>query len=320
MGKAATDFGLQMAQNAGNGIMGMIMGGYNDSRQRNQQQHLQDMQIAGQKEMAQYNYRQQMKMWEETNYSAQMAQLKKAGLNPGLIYGMGGGGGTTTGSGGGAGPSGAQAPSGGGEMQAMMGMGIQSQLLQAQKENIEAQTEKTKAETANVPLTGEQTKASTGLTQVNTAIAKIEQEVKGRSIEAAIRTIDAAGEKMIQEAEAGRYKNQISEGSWQTQVTQIKTDLITSLLNNEQIKAQTNLTEQQTQAIATKIVQDWNELNIKQQNATTQQRQQNLNEWIHNVQESTKLTADVIQGIIGGVLRKGTKITNNKQTNTEINY
>jgi hypothetical protein len=42
-----------------------------------------------------------MDMWNKTNYGAQVAQMEKAGLNPALMYGMGGGGGTTAGSQGG---------------------------------------------------------------------------------------------------------------------------------------------------------------------------------------------------------------------------
>jgi hypothetical protein len=46
--------------------------------------------------MALFNYEQQMKMWEATNYAAQRKQMEKAGLNVGLMYGKGGGGGATT--------------------------------------------------------------------------------------------------------------------------------------------------------------------------------------------------------------------------------
>ena len=40
--------------------------------------------------------RMQMQMWEDTNYAAQVEQLKKAGLSIGLMYGKGGAGGATT--------------------------------------------------------------------------------------------------------------------------------------------------------------------------------------------------------------------------------
>ena len=43
----------------------------------------------------------QMDMWNKTNYGAQLEHMKDAGLNPALMYGMGGGGGATTGSQGG---------------------------------------------------------------------------------------------------------------------------------------------------------------------------------------------------------------------------
>lgn len=145
MGKALTDFGLQVAQSGIGAGMGLLLGGINDRRQLQQQQDLQNLQIKGSKELTDYQYQKQLEMWKATNFSAQKEQLKMAGLNPGLIYGMGGAGGTTTGSGG-AGVSGANAPVGGREVQDAMGMGMQLQLLKAQKDNIEADTANKKAQ------------------------------------------------------------------------------------------------------------------------------------------------------------------------------
>ena len=81
-----------------------------------------------------------MKMWEDTNYSAQLAQMKKAGLNVGLMYGMGGGGGTTASIQAGN-VSGGNSASGSGEIGMGIQMGMQMALLKAQKENIEADTQ-----------------------------------------------------------------------------------------------------------------------------------------------------------------------------------
>lgn len=151
------DLGMSIANQATGGLLGMVFGGLNDQRQLRQQQALQDMQLAGNKQMMDYSMKKQLEMWEATNYSAQRKQLEKAGLNPGLLYGMSGGGGVTTGSPGGS-VQGGNAPVGGGEI---MGMALQSALVQAQIENVKAQTEKTKAETGNVPLTGKNIEAST---------------------------------------------------------------------------------------------------------------------------------------------------------------
>lgn len=139
--------GIKAADSVVDAGLGMIMGGINDRRQLKQQEKLMRQQIAGQKEMSDYNYSKQLQMWHDTGYGAQKEQLKAAGLNPGLMYGMGGGGGQTTGSGGGQ-VTGGNAPSGGGEMTTTMGMGIQRELLQAQKDLLVSQTEKNKADAA----------------------------------------------------------------------------------------------------------------------------------------------------------------------------
>ena len=63
-----------------------------------QQLKLNNMSQIFNKDMYNYQMNKQFEMWENTNYSAQVEQLKKAGLNPALLYGKGGGMGATTGS------------------------------------------------------------------------------------------------------------------------------------------------------------------------------------------------------------------------------
>lgn len=139
--------GMQAASNAVGGIMGLALGSINDKRQLKQQGKLQKQQIAGNKEMIDYQMAKELQMWQNTNYGPQMEQLKKAGLNPGLIYGMSGGGGATTGNAT-ASVQGTSAPQGGREIQDMVGMGMQMQLLQAQKEVLQTQAEKNRADAA----------------------------------------------------------------------------------------------------------------------------------------------------------------------------
>lgn len=86
------------------------------------------------KEMAVFNREQQMKFWEDTNYPAQVEQMKKAGLNIGLMYEGGGQTGQTTG-------ANAETPLGNNEGKQMA---IQASLAlatqKAQIENLEANT------------------------------------------------------------------------------------------------------------------------------------------------------------------------------------
>lgn len=141
--------GLQAAGQVFGAGMGMMMGKWNDERQEEQQRRLQAMQIQGQKEMMDYGYGKQLQMWKDTSYGPQMELMRKAGVNPALIYGMSGGGGQTTGNASGS-VSGATAQQNPGEVQAMTAMGLQMGQMAAQTELLKAQAEKTKTETENI--------------------------------------------------------------------------------------------------------------------------------------------------------------------------
>lgn len=140
---------MQTAANAGQsaigGILGFALGGLENKRQRKQQRKLNDIQFEAHRKFTEYDNAQQMKMWEATNYKAQMEQLRKAGLNPALIYEGSGAGGTTQASSGG--EAAVQASRGSETIQGM-GMGLQMGMMKAQLDLMRAQTEKTKAEAA----------------------------------------------------------------------------------------------------------------------------------------------------------------------------
>ena len=114
--------------------------------------------------MIDYSKNADYNMWLKTNYPAQKEQIKAAGLNPALLYGMSGGGGATIG-GGAPSVTGSGAANPNSAAAATTGMGIMNQaqlaLLDAQKKNIDANTAKTVAETPNVEKTGKNIEAST---------------------------------------------------------------------------------------------------------------------------------------------------------------
>lgn len=147
------------------------------------------------KELMELSREQQMKTWNETNYKEQKSQMVKAGLNPGLMYGMSGGGGATTGGGGGG--AGAQAqvetPDVAGATQAGMAM----QLGMAQKKQIEEQTKLTEAQRQNTEADTAKKTAETPGIQESTRGAKILNDFN-ESV-AGINWSKASAERDIQE-------------------------------------------------------------------------------------------------------------------------
>lgn len=255
----------QEAANAGQQIlnsgMGLLLEGHNDRRQLRQQGKLQALEIQGQQQMTDYNMAKQLQMWKDTNYKAQMNELKQAGLNPGLIYGMSGGGGVTTGQATGN-VTGGKAPEGGNEVVNMLGMGIQRELLEAQKANIEANTENIKADTANKPLTGKNIEASTGnllqgienaksqqaLTEVQTAIANIEEHIAGTTQNHIVAQIYSATKIL-------RNDQTISDTTVNDKIKEIKAQAIGALLENSLTRAKTAVDQKQLQVMHNQIIQ-----------------------------------------------------------------
>lgn len=145
-----------LGQQVGSGIIGTgmgmldeaIMGNSRRKKQVEQQKKLTDINVQAQEGLMDKAQQQQLEMWDATNYSAQMEQLSKAGLNPALIY-AGGGGQGTTGSIGGGGIGTGDASSEAEQKQAdtqQRGMALQMAKLGAEIKAIEASANKDQAD------------------------------------------------------------------------------------------------------------------------------------------------------------------------------
>lgn len=248
--------GQEAASSAVGGIMGLALGGLQNQQEYNQQERYQRLQLEGQKEMALFNYQQQMKLWEDTGYKAQVEQLKRAGLNPGLLYGKGGAGGSTQAAQG-AGPGMGSASKGEGLGMALM-MGQQTaqmELLKAQKENIEADTAKKQAETTN-------TETNTEVEKIIKGIRELEQDFMGESYKARLYLIKNEADKALQQLNILKNEAIISENTWSIEIDKVQIELLTMQLNNDLQQANIKKTEEETKAIATKILQGWKELQL----------------------------------------------------------
>jgi len=111
-------------------------------RQQRQQRKLMGYQYENQRKLNQQGHDLQMDMWNKTNASAQVQHYKDAGLNPALMYGTSGATGTTGSQGGGS-------ATGGGAPQAPK-MDIQSMLMEAQINDLNASAKKKEKEAEKI--------------------------------------------------------------------------------------------------------------------------------------------------------------------------
>lgn len=273
--------GAQAAGQAVGAGMGLLLQGANNRQQIKQQQKLTDMQIAAQKQMGIFNREQQMQLWNDTNYSAQKEQMKKAGLSPGLMYGTSGGGATTAS----ATPGNVSGPQAG-KNQESLGMGLQmgqAAMMAAQIDLLKAQADKTRAEIPNVPLTGENIKASTGNIEADTEIKKITASIESSREEIIQKTQNAAVAMALTELRSAtatmhnlETQQKINSATAQIQIKTIQANLAGILAENALKNSETKLNQSRITEIAESIKQKWSQIDI---NATDVQIKQKLQEF-----------------------------------------
>lgn len=238
--------------------MGLLLEGHNDRRQLRQQQALLEQQYKIDNRMADQNFARQLQFWNATNYSAQVEQLKKAGLNPAILYSKGGPGGVTgqqaahVGS--------ASAPAGGMEIMQMM-------MNKANIDLIKAQTEKTKAETQNVPLTGQQIQATTSsllqgiesekskqaLTNVQTEIANLDKAFQEETFKNRASIINLSLSKLIEEVNIIENDRQISDATKADKIKLIAEEVKNLVQDRLHKQAQTAKTWKESSQIDSQI-------------------------------------------------------------------
>lgn len=271
MGDEWKQIGMQAAGGAVGTAMGMILGNHNDRRQRMQQDKLWQMEMKNRKEMSEFEMEQQYEMWLRTNYAAQKEQMKKAGLNPALLYGMGGGAGGQLGAAGGN-VSGASAASTTNEGMAMMGMGMsaaqnaalnaaQIDLMKAQAEKLRgADTKKTEAETASL---------TQGITNAKTIDELNKVELKMKDVDAReqqmtqgdrVDSINKNLKILIENLRKIELDNEWTQATLEDRINIITAQKIQNELEIGAKAAGIKLTEEQIKAVSTGVAQKWKEL------------------------------------------------------------
>lgn len=317
------DLGMQAGSQAVSGglgaIMGLMMEKHNDNRQYEQQMRLQNLGIAGQKELMSEQMKNQLSMWEATNYKAQMEQMTKAGLNPGLMYGMGGGGGQTIG-GGMPSTSGGHAEQNPGEVAQFSGMGLQLgmqaaqlELIKAQArnldadtknkggvipENIQSGTELNKAQAASLIQGIENQKVQAELTKSLTTLNQLDAIPKAATLEEQITKYRAETSTAVQNARIAMNEADISDETIKDKIKIIKQEAIGKALDNTIKRWDIKIKPEQLNAIKESI----NNMNSLRQLKWNEQERQALHQQIKDSGIEDGQVEGILDNIINGII------------------
>ena len=306
------------ANTAVGGALGIGTAAINSSIQNNQQANLMQMQDRYNEIQTQRNIQAQLDLWDKTNYSAQVEQMKKAGINPALLYGKGGAGGATTA----ANTVNNTAPSASRpmEIQQMIGIALQNQMQQAQIKNIEADTKGKEISNANEGEGGinQQLKfanidnliANTNNTEAKTKLTEaqiIGQEITNAKDNA---TLEASINKAYTEMELAI--NMLTESDIRTG----------AMVENKEAFMENYKQQLAAQAILNKLNQSQTTVNNSQttvnnsQATVNNQQVKNLQESINLIKSQTKLNEQQIQNLLQTIVNMKTEnILNTIKTN-----
>lgn len=164
-----------------------------EEREHQRQLEYMGLQAKYNKEQAKYSTELSKEMWDYTNFENQKKHLEAAGLNPALLYGQGGGGGSAAGGGAAAGVG---LPSSTG-----VGMAIQWEQMEAQKELAKAEAAKTNAEAAKLMTTDTE--------NIKSETEKNKQEIK--ESEKRIESLTSQIHKTNEESKGLEFNNYLNE-------------------------------------------------------------------------------------------------------------
>lgn len=286
---------------AGIGLAGSILG---RKQQNDDQREMMELQAKLNQQQAQYNQGLAKDMWNYTSFPNQVRKMEAAGLNPALLYGMGGQGGSTAG----AGQAGSVGLSDAKGMQtgiAIQGMGLELANLASQIELNKSQAEKNRAEaekTAGVDTQVQQAtmenliaqtaneKVKKGLIYADTRFKDALEEVTRAKVDEVgwnIKNLMKSLELADRNIQAADLDNELKERTMESNVKQAEETLKNTMADTLVKFSQGKLNKVQAEAIAEQVKQGWSSIGI--QTAEKEQKWQQLEQNAEKIMNELKL-------------------------------
>lgn len=292
-----------MGGNTAGAVLGFIGDQYTAGQNQDFANRQGDKQYKRQRELNQQGKDLALQMWNDTNYSAQMMQAEKAGLNKNLLYGGSGGGGVTasTGSGGSAPSVQSQNSNSGfsagiGQMSQLGMMKAQQDLMEAQKDNVEANTNKTNIEASNIeePIVAgvSKTLAERDKVKADTTGQEITNEVTGETKEEEKQRIKAEANKTTGEARSAMVKGDIDTSTRPEVIMYMKGQVVGQKLEQALTEARTGASLQEVQnmkqavrKMQAEISQGWEKLSQSEREVQIKKMEAELKSMYPNLGE-----------------------------------
>ncbi len=271
----------------GNGIFSIFGAGLNaamssgaTNEQWGNQLKLMDIQNRYNEQMAKNNQLRNKDLWDYTNYENQKQHIKNAGLNPALIYGMGGGGGVSAN---GAQGQGVTQPTDRSVEMGLkqQGLGLQLANIMSQVELNKSQAEKNKAEAnkiagvdtevqkatmENIIAQTSNEKIKKGLIYADTRLKDAMEEItrsKVDEVEWNIKNLMKSLEIADKNIEATGLDNELKSRTMEANVKQAEEILKNTMADTLVKSSQGKLNKVQAEAITEQVKQGWSNIGIK---------------------------------------------------------
>lgn len=275
-----------MIETIAGGVLGLVTGGIQARNNRRAQKEAMDYQAELNRSQAMFNREQQLQLWKDTNYKAQVEQARKAGLNPAMLYSNGGSGGTTAAAeAGGVGLPNMQEKNYGIEG-IMAGIQLenaknQAKLIEAQARNLNAEAENKEMDNVTKSRFGQEADIVEASNRLSQAIQRgtvlfestfKESREKGepynktyymQTLENEIDKLNLEPSRMEEEIENLKRNNEINEATKQDVIDIMKYKAINENLDNYLKQANISLTREQERKVWHDIWQGWTNAGLK---------------------------------------------------------
>lgn len=221
-----------------------------DARQLKQQTALNNVNAQTSKELADYEQALKLKMWKDTNYTAQLREAQKAGVSKAAVLGGGG-----AGVGQGASVNSTGIGSGAANAAQTETAQLQKDMVASQIANINADTKVKEAQASN-------TETDTELKDIDAEFNRVRNEIQADSKWDQMEMIKDTARKMMHEKNIALTSQIVNERTYEDQIKKIQKEAEISALMVDATKAGTALTKAEAAAIQEKLDIAWEELKV----------------------------------------------------------